>query len=737
MGDMGADSTKLCVFDSHESDFNCGTKAKLLHYFEDGDDNHKNMAKCYEKLASSMRLLHNCCAVRLKAVVRSPPAHSDTAHCDLNQMAACAIVKSPVRAFMPTVFMVMDDGPRMPPLYDHRPRQISKYIRNLDRAECCTKALGMLVPPGLNLFNVILLHTDPSEPLVYRTRSVVTINVGGPTLSQESWNNIQSFIGNLSNNNWQKQYPIQFQPYSSHKFGGLNFNFVTMDENKCAAPNRPVKLKCSSKDPETTPVLSEYEALFEGDPIPVFEINSSGVLTSLLEDIEATSQFTVPILASDMCFSWTNFGMELNYSSGNWKCELCLAEAVHLGVPWESLDSKPALRTATSFAEDYVQKAHGVIRKPVFDYWPTDRINPHVMHACNGTLNTSMDVFLRKMRTIVDVPILSQNTKYVQLNQHINNLKAAIKTQQAHIQNLKKQKLDLHDNHSKARSKLANAIRGTVGQIRAEIAAAHNQITQQDKSIAQVQKEIADKRSQISSANKALKSIKGPMTEAYEEALCVLGIKLTTYFAGEFVGPQISKLAENQCYQVIFTHLAAKIEHEYLQENLDEDQLLRARVLVHHMRIFYDAFFKMYLLCKTTEPKSDEDINILEASIQDYCRVYRRYISAQVPPKVHYIEVHFVAFVKKYRTLWHAEEGIESFHHFRDSMNHCAGVQRKLQGLDEKIQSFQHPLGHKHIQKIKQKGRQRAVHKRPNRKKLSRQEKWNLGLNDQARLIMR
>jgi len=106
------------------------------------------------------------------------------------------------------------------------------------------------------------------------------------------------------------------------------------------------------------------------------------------------------------------------------------------------------------------------------------------------------------------------------------------------------------------------------------------------------------------------------------------------------------------------------------------------------------------------------------------------------------IEVHFVASVKKYQTLWlYAEEGIESFHHwlgnFRDSMNHCAGVQRKLQGLDEKIQSFQHPLGHKHIQKIKQKGRQRAVHKRPNRKKLSRQEKWNLGLNDQARLIMR
>jgi hypothetical protein len=162
-------------------------------------------------------------------------------------------------------------------------------------------------------------------------------------------------------------------------------------------------------------------------------------------------------------------------------------------------------------------------------------------------------------------------------------------------------------------------------------------------------------------------------------------------------------------------------------------------MLLNHMFIFYAAYFKMYVLCKTTEPKNDQDIQDLGTAIQDYCHLYRKYISPQVPPKVHYIEAHFIDFAKHYRTLWlYAEEGIESFHHwltkFRDSMNHCSGVERKLRGLDEKIQSFQHPSAAKGFAELKGKGRQRAVHKRPNRKKITRHQKWDYGLKDQAKL---
>ena len=137
----------------------------------------------------------------------------------------------------------------------------------------------------------------------------------------------------------------------------------------------------------------------------------------------------------------------------------------------------------------------------------------------------------------------------------MGHLTAAIKTKQAELQTRKKEKLDFHDGVSKACAKLATAIRGTVGRVRTEIAAAKAQLSIHEKAMAQIQKDIADLRHQISCAKKAMKAIKGPISEAFSAALAVLGIKLTTYFSGEFVGPQISKLAADDCYKTILTHL--------------------------------------------------------------------------------------------------------------------------------------------------------------------------------------
>ena len=51
-GDMGCESTKLALFDTHEANYNCGTKAHLLHYFGgEAKDNASNMGKCYSKLS--------------------------------------------------------------------------------------------------------------------------------------------------------------------------------------------------------------------------------------------------------------------------------------------------------------------------------------------------------------------------------------------------------------------------------------------------------------------------------------------------------------------------------------------------------------------------------------------------------------------------------------------------------------------------------------------------------------
>ena len=46
----------------------------------------------------------------------------------------------------------------------------------------------------------------------------------------------------------------------------------------------------------------------------------------------------------------------------------------------------------------------------------------------------------------------------------------------------------------------------------------------------QIQKQISEKQCQISCTNNTLKSIKGPISEAFEEALSVFGIKLNFFW---------------------------------------------------------------------------------------------------------------------------------------------------------------------------------------------------------------
>ena len=100
-------------------------------------------------------------------------------------------------------------------------------------------------------------------------------------------------------------------------------------------------------------------------------------------------------------------------------------------------------------------------------------------------------------------------------------------------------------------------------------------------------------------------------------------------------------------------------------------------------------------------PKTDAQILEIEGAITIFCSNYRKYVSKVVTPKVHYIEAHFIPFLRKYRSLWmYAEEGIESFHHwlqnFMLATSHVMGVKNKLQMANKRLQSYQHVGGSPH-----------------------------------------
>ena len=700
------------------------------------------MGKCYSNRAKALTLLHNSGAVRLRAVVRSPapvcPKSLQPKATQVQIMAATAIVKCPVRQFIPTLFMLSDCGPVVP----------AKHAVNVpypqsssERQDCCCKAMGNKVPSGINLFNCILLTTDPTQPLVYCTRSVITINLGGPTLPAQAISIVHRFLCSDSTN-WCKSVPFQFQPYSANKFGGMNYRLVTMGDNP-PVDEGAVKVKsatiCIPEDNEEMMCISDnlakFESLLEGDPIPIFDfsMNHSSAVNVAVARFEATAQFTIPIYASDFAHSWSNFGLDTRFSTCRWKCELCYAEACHLSVPYETLHPKPGMRTANSFLNDFLDnKSNGVIRKPNFQYWPTDRIAPHVMHCLNGPFNTIWRKTIASFAKLIDNPSNEQKDEFIVLQNRTKQFVTDLKQLRGELKAGDKRKQDLQAGVSKARAKLQNAQRGTVGAIRREIALALTSLNEQEKMQVDVQKNLKQKQEALNQLKLQMKEMDGPIAKAFDEGLRTLNIQLTIYFSGEFVGPQISKLAHADCWKGITDNVSKTLQQLTDVGIISADQHFKGSVVVHQSRLLFQSFFPLYTMLKTMVPKTDNQILEIQGAITIFASNYRKYINKVVTPKVHYIEAHFVPFLWKYRSLWmFAEEGIESFHHwlrnFMLATSHVMGVKNKLKMANDRLQSYQHAGANPVMKKLKLEGRIRKPHVRLTRKRMNWQEMWSKG----------
>jgi len=191
-------------------------------------------------------------------------------------------------------------------------------------------------------------------------------------------------------------------------------------------------------------------------------------------------------------------------------------------------------------------------------------------------------------------------------------------------------KQDLQGGVSKARAKLHNAKRGTVGAIRTEISVAQTEFNVQEREQIAKQTQLKQKQDCIKQLKVQMKEMDGPIANAFDEALRTLNIQLTIYFSGEFVGPQISKLAHGDCWKGITEHLLKTLNQLKHDGTISGDEHFKGVVLTHRTGLLFKSFFSVYTMLKSMVPKTDAQILEIEGAITIFCSNYRKYVSKVV-----------------------------------------------------------------------------------------------------------
>ena len=86
-----------------------------------------------------------------------------------------------------------------------------------------------------------------------------------------------------------------------------------------------------------------------------------------------------------------------------------------------------------------------------------------------------------------------------------------------------------------------------------------------------------------------IKQLVGPMSRTLRTALRAIGIELTVYWSGAFVGPQIAKLMDRDRYKFTTDNLFATFET--MHENLTDEEIRAGESFLHKQTTLWKAFF--------------------------------------------------------------------------------------------------------------------------------------------------
>ena len=132
--------------------------------------------------------------------------------------------------------------------------------------------------------------------------------------------------------------------------------------------------------------------------------------------------------------------------------------------------------------------------------------------------------------------------------------------------------------------------------LHAEIKGTEKQITEVKRKITRITADIKQLQQSVKKITAKIKELAGPMSNAVRSALRGLGIELTVYWSGQFVGPQIAKLMSKEAYREFFGQLDQAFNVK--TPKLSTDEIKQGRALLHEMRQLFGTFFILLSLVK-------------------------------------------------------------------------------------------------------------------------------------------
>ena len=210
------------------------------------------------------------------------------------------------------------------------------------------------------------------------------------------------------------------------------------------------------------------------------------------------------------------------------------------------------------------------------------------------------------------------------------------------------------------------------------------------------------------------------MCKTLRAALRRLGVELTVYWSGSFVGPQIAKLLEENRYQFIFQNIRAMLDK--LRPDLTDTEIVEGEAFIQQAELVFTCFFALLKSVKVTHKLSATELQNISTQIRQLSEQYRLLVPGPVTPKFHELEAHLFDFLHQMEAGWpYSEEGIESSHHwlklFYDQYCKVAGWKAKMERLSVGWVANQSQSGMQELTDVLERGRLRKFAPRPNRRK--------------------